>query len=315
VAEVAGAEEAAAAVAAKSIPLVGLGWRSPLAAWLDTCPEQVQCLELTAEHFFEAGAEARLERLRGQYPLYLHGLGLSLGTPGPLDSAVLEQFARVSKLAQPQWISEHIAFTRTSEVDLGHLNPIAPSEENLALIAAHARELSERCQRPLILENISSHLKLPGMPETEFLNRLCELAGCGLLLDVTNLFINAMNHRFDALDWLQQLEPDNIVQLHIVGYGLRDGVYHDSHCEAVQPELLELLSAVCAHAPVQALILERDDAIPDSAGMLAELEKLHQAVGSTLASPGGRALSDAPQVIAPSPGDASVAPTSKGAHQ
>ncbi|MCC7479451.1 DUF692 domain-containing protein [bacterium] len=261
-------------------PLIGLGWRRPLAAWLDSTPPQVECLELTAEHFFDGGAE-RLQRLRGQYPLYLHGLGLSLGTPGPLDPQVLAQFCEVARLAQPQWISEHIAFTRTAEVDLGHLNPLATTEENLALMIKHARELSERCQRPLILENITSHLKLPGMPECEFLTRLCEGADCGLLLDVTNLWINAQNHGFDPLEWLRGLPPQRIVQLHIVGYSSHQDaagrtVYDDNHAVDVQPELLELLSAVCAYAPVQAVILERDDAIPQPAGLIGELAKLRE---------------------------------------
>lgn len=270
-------------------PLVGVGWRRPLAAWLDTVPSQVQCLELTAEHFFYGGA-ARLERLRGQYPLYVHGLGLSLGTPGPLDPGVLAQYCEVVRVAQPQWISEHIAFTRTAEVDLGHLNPLATTEANLALMIEHARELSERCERPLILENITSHLRLPGMPETEFLTRLCEGADCGLLLDVTNLWINAQNHGFDPLEWLRGLPPDRIVQLHIVGYSSHAGadgrtVYDDNHAVDVQPELLDLLRAVCDYAPVAAVILERDDDIPALAGLISELAKLRYVVGAGLASP------------------------------
>src|SRR6185369_5792822 len=103
--------------------MIGVGYRRELSAWIDTRPLGVTCLEITAEHFY-AGCTERLAQLAKNFHLFVHGLGLSLGTPGPLDHQRLEQFARVAALADPDWISEHVAFTRTAEVDLGHLNPV-----------------------------------------------------------------------------------------------------------------------------------------------------------------------------------------------
>lgn len=98
----------------------------------------------------------------------------------------------------------------------------------------HAQEVSERCGKPLILENISSHLLLTGeMSETDFLNRLCERAGGGLLLDVTNLFINSKNFGFNSSTCLHELDPQHIVQLHVVGYSVRDGQWEDFHAEPI----------------------------------------------------------------------------------
>ena len=185
------------------VPLIGLGYRQPLAEWISTCPPEVHCLEITAEHFFDHG-QARLEWLSQNFPLYVHGLGLSLGTPGPLDAKTLDQFAQVVATANPDWISEHVAFTRSAEVDRGHLNPVSPTLHSLQILIDHARALMDRCQKPLILENVTSFLRLSGdLSEPEFLNRLCEQSGCGLLLDVTNLLINARNHKFDELAWLR----------------------------------------------------------------------------------------------------------------
>lgn len=162
-----------------------------LAAWIGSRPQDVDCLEITAEHFFQGG-EGPLATLRHQFPLFVHGLGLSLGSPGPLDSQRLGQFARVVRSANPDWISEHIAFTRTAEADLGHLNPVLPTREMMKVIADHAMEVSERCQKPVLLENITSPIQLTGdLSKTDFLNQLCERADCGLLLDVTNLFIHS----------------------------------------------------------------------------------------------------------------------------
>ncbi len=175
--------------------MIGIGYRRGLASWIATRPAEIACLEITAEHFYDGGHEL-LRALGRDYTLFVHGLGLSLGTAGPLDREQLRRFAEVVELAQPAWISEHVAFTRTAEVDLGHLNPLRPSRSNARIVAEHAREISERCGRPMILENITSHLRMTGdLSETEFLNELCQQADCGLLVDVTNLYINSRNHR------------------------------------------------------------------------------------------------------------------------
>ena len=256
------------------VPLVGVGYRAPLADWISSCPSEVNCLEITAEHFFDFGHE-RLEWLRDNYPLFVHGLGLSLGTPGPLDASTLEQFAQVVHAANPEWISEHIAFTRSAEVDLGHLNPVSPTQKSLQVLVDHARELMDRCQKQLILENVTSFLRLSGeMSEPEFLNRLCEQAGCGLLLDVTNLLINARNHKFDELTWLRELDPGHIRQLHVVGYSQRDGVWHDNHGAAIQDELFDLIAEVARNTSVRAVIVERDTNFPLAEELRRELSRL-----------------------------------------
>ena len=220
--------------------MIGLGYRHELSGWIDTKPHGVDCLEITAEHFYQRG-EKRLAQLAGQFKLFVHGLGLSLGTAGPLDRDRLEQFARISAAANPEWVSEHIAFTRTADADLGHLNPVRPTRDAVKIIADHAREVSERCRKPILLENITSHLQLEGeLTETEFLNEVCAQAGCGLLLDVTNLFINSRNHQFDPHRWLRELEPGRIRQLHLVGYSLEGDRYTDNHAQPIQAELIEL---------------------------------------------------------------------------
>lgn len=256
----------------RRIVKVGVGYRKPLADWIATKP--VPCLEVTAEHFYGRGEE-KLAILANDFTLFVHGLGLSLGTPGPLDRERLKSFARVAQIARPAWISEHVSFTRTAEVDLGHLTPVRPTRAAAQIIADHAREVSDFCQRPMILENITSHLHLEGdLSETDFLNTVCEQAGCGLLLDVTNLFINSRNHNFDPVAWLRELEPRTIRQMHIVGYSIEHGRYADGHAEPVQRELIDLAREVLKHAPAEAIILERDTAFPGTQAMEAELAKL-----------------------------------------
>jgi len=259
--------------------MIGVGYRKELAGWIDSRPRGVECIEIMAEHFFHGGEE-RLAQLAKQFRLFVHGLGLSLGTPGALDTRTLDQFARVVRAADADWISDHIAFTRTAEADLGHLNPVPPSREVLRIVAEHACEVSARCGKPLILENITSHVRLTGdLSETDFLNELCECADCGLLLDVTNLFINSRNHRFDPLAWLHEIEPRHIVQLHIVGYSRAGNRYTDGHSQPIQEELIELARAVVSYAPLKAIILERDEEFPTTPELDLEIAKLERICG------------------------------------
>jgi len=254
---------------------IGLGYRRDLAAWIDSRPANVECLEITAEHFFE-GHEESVSALARKFPLFVHGLGLSLGTPGPLDPVRWKKFARVVQITNPEWISDHIAFTRTAEVDLGHWNPVPPTQEMLRVIADHAREVSECCGKPILLENITSYLQLKGdLGETDFLNQLCDRANCGLLLDVTNLFINSQNHGYDPLKRLQEIDRGRITQLHIVGYSREGERYTDSHSQPIQEELIDLARAVVSHSPVQSIILERDEDFPGPDELAGEMAKLN----------------------------------------
>jgi len=256
--------------------LIGIGHRQPLAGWIRSRPSEIQMVEVTAEHFFDSDGES-LRQLRQAYPLAVHGLGLSLGTRGPVDALTLDRFEAVVKAADPLWVSEHVAFTRTPEVDLGHLNPVSPTRENAAVLAEHALEIMERCKKRLLLENIATHVRLEGdLSEPEFLNQVCERSGAELLLDVTNLFVNARNHGYDPVEWLSALDDSRIVQLHVVGYTEAFGRYHDRHAERPQREIWELVESVVSRASIEGIILERDENFPPVEELAAELRTLRE---------------------------------------
>jgi uncharacterized protein (UPF0276 family) len=187
----------------------------------------------------------------------------------------LEGYVRVAEAADPVYVTEHLAFTRTRDVDLGHLNPVAATRANLELLADHAREVMDHCGKPLLLENIATALRLKGeMDEPEFLNRLCDRAGCGLLLDATNLFVNSRNFGFDPLEWIERLEPRNVLQLHIVGYSRCGNRWIDAHAEPIQRDLFDLAAKAMARFPIKSVIVERDENIPSPAELAAELREL-----------------------------------------
>jgi len=210
----------------------------------------------------------------------LHGLGLSMGTPGPLDQAYLGRFAAVCNCTDPIWISEHIAFTKTDYADLGHLNPIPYTSNTLAYFSEHVIEVSEYCNKPILLENITTHIQIDSpMRETDFINRLCDKTGCGLLLDVTNLYVNSKNHHFSTTRWLHEIQPGYIRQLHVVGYKRVHDTYFDIHGDAIQPEIYQLINEVIEYSSVDTIIYERDQNFPDTAELTAELVMLGDCIG------------------------------------
>ena len=242
---------------------VGVGYRREIAEWISTKPEAMDSVEITAEHFFDDGLPV-LEWLRQNYVTFVHGLGLSLGTPGPLDRSTLASFSNVAERADAKWVSEHVSFTRTGEIDLGHLNPVPLTKDSLQVMTEHALEVADYCKRPLVLENITFDLKLGGnFSEPEFLNLLCEKANCKLLLDITNLYINSQNHGFCPEEWLREIEPTNLRQIHVVGYSKVDGFFRDFHGSKIQSELLDLLRVVLDYAAVESIILERDERLEE----------------------------------------------------
>ncbi len=257
-------------------PGVGLGYRAPLAELF--LEEHIDCTEVVAEHFFG------LERL-GEHalpkPVLLHSLDLSLGTPGPLDEAYLEQLLGVFHRLQGVLLSDHLAFTKTPEVELGHLCPVAPTQENLGMIAEKIREVQARADALFLLENISTHLRLSGdMPFEDFYSGICDSADCGMLLDVTNIYVNCKNFGVDPFRWIQRLDLGRVVQLHIVGYSQREGRLFDSHTENIQEPLFEFAEAILGQAPVRAVIIERDGHYPAPEVLLSERDRLRAMMGT-----------------------------------
>jgi hypothetical protein len=145
----------------------------------------------------------------------------------------------------------------------------------LGVLAEHAAEVMERCGRLLLLENITSHIRIRGhLSETDFLNKICERSGCGILLDVTNLFVNARNHGFDPRSWMRDLDPERVVQLHVVGYRYAGGRWHDRHSDGIQEDLWSLIRDAIAWARPRAAIIERDADFPAFDELAAELRAL-----------------------------------------
>lgn len=255
---------------------VGLGFRPPFYRNLLRNEDAVDFLEITADHYFDAPLEKEreLDRLQERFTLIPHGLSLSLGSAEGIDHEYVDKLAAQVERVDPPYWSEHIAFTGAGGVDIGHLAPLPFSRESIDVVCRNIREVRRSIDRPLILENISYVVNLPGaeMKEGEFIREILESTDCGLLLDVTNLYINSLNLGYDAIAVLDELPMERVVQLHFVGGHWHDGVLIDSHSRATPQEIFDLMDAVVERSPLKGIILERDDNIPPFAELARELE-------------------------------------------
>lgn len=206
---------------------VGLGYRDPYRGDLFLHREQVDFLEIIADHFLDAVPDqaAQCNLLAAHFPLIPHGLNLSLGSAeGPDTNYVRQITGLVNRLRPPYW-SEHIAFTRAGGVEIGHLTPLPFTREALETLCRNIAFVQDYTAVPLILENITSVIDLGGeMSEGQFLGELVARTGCGLLLDVTNLYTNSVNLGYDLDAFFDQAPLDQVVQLHFTGGHWHDGV-------------------------------------------------------------------------------------------
>lgn len=259
---------------------VGLGFRAPYRADVFLYAGNIDFLEITADHYFDVPADKldELDLLRNRFPLIPHGLSLSLGSAkGPRPDDV-RKLAALVELLRPPWWSEHIAFTRADSGNIGHLAPLPLTRESFAILQRNIHSVRQEIPGSLILENITYEVTYPwsDLDEASFLGELLDTTDCGLLLDVTNLYTNSVNHGFDPLAFLNRLPADRIVQLHFVGGHWRDGTLIDSHSSPTPPEVWQLLDEVVKFAPVKGLILERDENLPPFAEILDELRRARE---------------------------------------
>ena len=272
------------------VPTIGIGYRTQLAPWIELCPGNVECLEITASDFYK-GSQRRILFLGSKFSLIVRGGGLSLGTPGPLNLSELGWFSSVVAAADPLWITEPLGFSRTAEVDLFSSNPVCPNQQTLEILVDHVLEVMERFRKRVLLENISSHLRIHGsMAETELLNSLCDRTGCGILLDVTNLLVNSRNHGFDPRCWIRELNPETIVQLRLAGHSSRDGRWEDIVQDSIQDDLWTLVGDVISYAPPTAITLEWDRHFP-ILQIERELRTLRETALQARMAPTGQILS------------------------
>ena len=255
----------------------GIGFRPAMQGELFLNRDAVDFLEVVADHYIDAPRVRldELSRLAAHFPVIPHGLNLSLGSADGLDDRYLKSLASIVEKVDPPYWSEHIAFTRAGGVDIGHLTPLPWTRESLDVLTRNIAQAKRVVPAPVILENITYSLVLPGseMTEAQFLTELVERTGCGLLLDVTNLYTNSVNFGFDPLEFMDGIPMECVVQLHFTGGHWDQEILIDSHSQRTPEGVWDLMDKVIRRAPVRGVILERDENIPPFGELVGEVER------------------------------------------
>ena len=275
----------------------GIGWRHPHYADLLQLLPDLDFIEVHSENFFaEGGASlAVLRQARDQYPVSLHGVGLALGSACGVDPWHLDQLARLVEYIEPVRVSDHACFARGTlatqktsfealealEVHAADLLPIPFNTAALDVMCANVQRVQERLKRPLLVENLSAYIsfKSSDRMETTFLTELAQRTGCGLLIDVNNLYVNALNERLAGsmvdplqacLAWLDQIPPHAVGELHVAGHMDCGDIVIDDHGSRVCNEVWQIYRHAQHRFGMVPALVEWDTDIPPLATLLDE---------------------------------------------
>jgi len=249
----------------------GIGWRTPHYRDLLERRPAIGFIEVHSENYFGlessslGGPVAQwLQRARALYPLSLHGVGLSLGSTDAPDAGHLGQLAELVEQYQPQWVSEHLSWAGSGGVFANDLLPLPYTEESLAVVCSNIQRVQDRLKRKILLENPSRYLSFrhSTIDETEFLTELTTSTGCGLLLDINNIYVSAQNMGFDPLHYLQNIPAPAVEEIHLAGFTLQDDILIDTHSRPVSPQVWSLYSQFLALHGDRPTLIEWDADIP-----------------------------------------------------
>lgn len=261
---------------------VGIGLRAPHhEVFLETRPT-VDWVEVHSENFFVDGGPVMrvLERVRRDYPVSLHGVGLGLGSAAALSQLHLDKLDRLIRHIDPFLVSEHLCWGQASDGRyVNDLLPMPYTEEALRHVCTRVDAVQERLRRSILIENLSAYLQYgeADYSEWDFLAEVARRSGCGILLDINNLYVNAINHAFDPLDYLAAIPAAAVGEIHLAGYSVQQvagrDVLVDTHSRAVTAAVWGLYEAALARLGRRPSLIEWDNELPELPVLLAEADK------------------------------------------
>jgi uncharacterized protein (UPF0276 family) len=268
---------------------LGVGLRTVHFPYILEHQPAVDWFEAISENFMDSGGRPRyvLEQIAERYPVVLHGVSLSVGSTDPLDFGYLKKLKRLARHIKARWVSDHLCWTGVAGLNAHDLLPIPFNEQTLAHVVGRIRTVQDFLERPLVLENPSSYVTFADstMPEWEFVSRMAEETGCGLLLDVNNVYVSSVNHDFDAAEYIRSVPHDRVVQFHLAGHTHCRTHLIDTHDNHVINPVWELYRQAHRLTGGAATLLEWDARIPEFPVVHAEVLKARQYMDAKLAPP------------------------------
>lgn len=274
-------------------PRFGLGLRSTHHEEILAGLRAVDWLEVLSENFLAAGGARRalLERIRREVPLALHGVSLSIAGADPPSPAYLRALAELAAWLEPVHVSDHLSWTALRGHQSHDLLPVAYTREVLDFVAGRVARVQDALGRRLLLENATAYVAFreDELAEAAFFAELCRRTGCGMLLDVNNLYVNAQNLGTDPEAYLAALPPDAVAYMHLAGHAVLPDVRIDTHDADVPSPVWDLFEVAARRFPHADVIIERDDAIPPFAALAREVAWARERHAKALAQAAPRA--------------------------
>lgn len=256
----------------------GVGLRGPhVPQILSECPPTPWFELLTDNHLAPGGAlRFQAEVIAERYPVTLHGVGMSLGGVDPLDWEYIGRVGDLAKRTRARFVSEHLAFSAHAAVHSHDLLPLPWTEEALKHVAERILRVQEYLGERILVENISAYIEYRGAELTEgaFLTELCAATDCGLLLDINNVYVNAVNNGHDPMHLLDAIPWQRVEEIHLAGHDARDGLLIDTHGGCVSDAVIELFERVIDRAPVTPVLLEWDTQLPSWSELWTEGQRI-----------------------------------------
>jgi len=241
-------------------------------------PQPLGFFEIHAENYMGTGGQphAELQHIRTHYALSIHGVGLSIGAPHPLDQDHLARLKHLCQRYEPHAVSEHLAWSSHGGVFFNDLLPLPYTEETLGIVAAHIDELQTVLRRQILIENPATYIRFAqsAIPEAEFIGEVVQRTGCALLLDINNIHVSAINHGTDPLTDILRFPLDRAQEIHLAGHAeSHDGtspLLIDSHGAAVADPVFALYERVIEEAGPIPTLIEWDNDVPEWPRLLEE---------------------------------------------
>lgn len=266
--------------AAKTNTRFGLGFRNELALFIDRA-EDIAFVEILAEDYQKpTDIPQALKNLSARgIEIIPHCTSLSLGSVELPDTKMLTHLDTLARYFSSPFVSDHIALVRSVDLESGHLLPVPRNTQMLSLLTRNIVSAREKLSVPLVLENIATTFECPGnvMDEAQFVSTLLSITDCRLLLDISNLFANSHNHKFDAVALLKRYPLERLEYVHLAGGMFKQGLYHDTHCHPLLNQSLELLRTLSSMVSIPRVMLERDDNFPAPEEISLELDAIKNA--------------------------------------
>jgi uncharacterized protein (UPF0276 family) len=244
----------------------GIGLRAPHLRHVQAERPAVAWFEVHSENYFADGgpALAALDRIRADYPLSLHGVGMSLGSTDPLARAHIAKLARLIARVDPALVSEHLCWSGVEGRHFNDLLPLPYTDEALSHVCSRVAEVQDCLGRQIAVENVSSYFAFAEatIPEWEFVAAVARRTGCRLLLDVNNIYVNAVNHGFSADAYLMAIPPDAVAEIHLAGFDASGPCLIDTHGTRVAPDVWALYRRAIARFGPRPTLLEWDLDLP-----------------------------------------------------